>query len=364
MFCGGFLERAAKRLEEEKALAKVTRARHGGGPPPKRQHPAQDPNNLRCFLERVPLQGTAAAISSASSCAKDNSKRTQRAKARSHTASEIGTSSRHHCTHRQFGMFTQDFKSYFAFVRSSPYGPAPTLYCQLAEHNNRPMGAAGGQRIHLVSAPIQMSQQVAMATRNDQDLVGQEVQKLLDKGAIKIIDPCPNQYLSRIFLVPKRDGSFRPVVNLKPLNQFRATVHFKMESLAMMKDLLREGDWMASIDLKDAYLLVAIWEGHRKYLGFTWKHTLYEFQCLPFGLSSAPRIFTKLLKPVLARLRQSRCSADHVFRRHADDGTVSGGIGETASAGYIPSGTVGVRNQPREVTAAAHTVDSIPRLPN
>ena len=60
---------------------------------------------------------------------------------------------------------------------------------------------------------------------------------------------------------------------------------------------------MASIDLKDAYLSVTIWEEHWKYLRFLWESTMYEFQCLPFGLSSAPRVFTKLLKPVLARLR-------------------------------------------------------------
>ena len=71
----------------------------------------------------------------------------------------------------------------------------------------------------------------------------------------------------------------------------------------MIRDLLREADWMASIDLKDAYLSIAIWEEHRKYLRFLWENTMYEFQCLPFGLSSAPRVFTKLLKPVLARLR-------------------------------------------------------------
>jgi len=135
------------------------------------------------------------------------------------------------------------------------------------------------------------------------DLVEEEVQKLLRKGAIKAVPNCPGQFLSRIFLVPKRDGSYRPVVNLRPLNQFMKGLHFKMESLGMMRDLLRNNDWMASLDLKDAYLSVAIWEHHRKYLRFPWQGKVYEFQCLPFGLSSAPRVFTKLLKPVLAKLR-------------------------------------------------------------
>jgi hypothetical protein len=31
---------------------------------------------------------------------------------------------------------------------------------------------------------------------------------------------------------------------------------------------------------------------------------LWEFACLPFGLASAPRAFTKLLKPVVSVLRQ------------------------------------------------------------
>ena len=49
LFGGGFLDRAAKRLEEEKALVKVTGAKPGGNPPPKHQW---DPNDLRHFLER------------------------------------------------------------------------------------------------------------------------------------------------------------------------------------------------------------------------------------------------------------------------------------------------------------------------
>ena len=47
--------------------------------------------------------------------------------------------------------------------------------------------------------------------------------KLLDKEAIKVVNPCPDQFVSRIFLVPQKE----PVINLKPLNQFMATSHFQ-----------------------------------------------------------------------------------------------------------------------------------------
>ena len=61
---------------------------------------------------------------------------------------------------------------------------------------------------------------------------------------------------------------------------------------------------MASLDLKDAYYTVGVNPSHRKYLRFIWKNVLYQFTCLPNGLSSCPRKFTKLLKPPLTELHK------------------------------------------------------------
>ena len=58
------------------------------------------------------------------------------------------------------------------------------------------------------------------------------------------------------------------------------------------------------LDLKDAYLQVPIHPDHHKFLQFQWEGKTYQFKCLPFGLSVAPRVFTKLLKPVVGLLRQ------------------------------------------------------------
>ena len=48
----------------------------------------------------------------------------------------------------------------------------------------------------------------------------------------------------------------------------------------------------------------------QKYLKFSWKGQLFKFVVLPFGLKSAPYVFTKILKPVYAwfRLQNIRCS--------------------------------------------------------
>lgn len=76
-----------------------------------------------------------------------------------------------------------------------------------------------------------------------------------------------------------------------------------METLQSASQIMKLGSYMAVLDLKDVYYSVAIAVEHRKYLRFNFHGTLYEFTCLPNGLASAPRMFTKLMKPVYATLR-------------------------------------------------------------
>ena len=70
--------------------------------------------------------------------------------------------------------------------------------------------------------------------------------------------------------------------------------HFKMETQ----------EWTVSIDIRDAYLHVPMHQAIRKYLCFMVNKQVYQFTCLPFGLATSPREFTKLLRPVVALLRQ------------------------------------------------------------
>lgn len=90
---------------------------------------------------------------------------------------------------------------------------------------------------------------------------------------------------------------------MKPLNEFVQYHHFKMEELNTLLNLLSGSEFFTTIDLKDAYFSIPIHADHRKYLKFEWNSTLFEFICLPFGLSLAPRVFTKVLKPFVASIR-------------------------------------------------------------
>ena len=64
------------------------------------------------------------------------------------------------------------------------------------------------------------------------------------------------------------------------------------------------GDWMIKIDLKDAYFTAPVSNQHQPLLRLMHGGLRYQFSCLPFGLGPAPRLFTKLLKPVVALLRR------------------------------------------------------------
>lgn len=75
-----------------------------------------------------------------------------------------------------------------------------------------------------------------------------------------------------------------------------------MESLQSAVHLLKKDYCMAVLDLKDAYYSVPINLQHREFLRFEFTGSLYEFTCLPNDLASAPRVFTKLMKPVYATL--------------------------------------------------------------
>ena len=107
------------------------------------------------------------------------------------------------------------------------------------------------------------------------------------------------------------------IVNLKKLNMYAAKAHFKMDTLHTITKLIRKDCFMASIDLKDAYYSVPISRKDRKYLRFLWQDTLFQFTCLPNGLSCAPG---KLLKPALSELH----FRGHISSAYIDDKYLQG----------------------------------------
>jgi len=164
-----------------------------------------------------------------------------------------------------------------------------------------------GYQIELLSRPPLSTDPIPMPwPRNSHkaQTLRSEIRSLVDKRAVEeMFSPrlSPGFY-SHIFLVPKKDGGCRPVFNLKPLNRYVAREKFKMKTQRDVTTALHAGDWAVRIDLTDAYFHVPIHLKSRHLLRFALQMEdrvrVFQFRALPFGLTSAPRVFTRVILPV------------------------------------------------------------------
>ena len=138
-----------------------------------------------------------------------------------------------------------------------------------------------------------------------QSFLVEAMYQLINKNAV---GPVENQnslgFYNRLFLVPKPNNRWRPVLDLSTLNTFLNTRSFKMETPETIRTSLQAGEWVTSIDFKDAYFHIPIHSQSRKYMRFHLQGRSYQFKALPFGLSTAPMEFTVVAKEVKLMARQ------------------------------------------------------------
>ena len=150
--------------------------------------------------------------------------------------------------------------------------------------------------------PIQTVRNQRQIPRDHKSLIDSEIQTLIGKNAITKMTE-GEVFLSSIFTVPKKNGGHRMILDLRNLNQHLTTSHFKIEGIQMLRDLVLPGEYMKKLDLTHAYMSIPIAKRYHKYLAFQWRDTYYTYQVLPFGLSIAPRVFTKVMKAPISILR-------------------------------------------------------------
>ena len=158
--------------------------------------------------------------------------------------------------------------------------------------------------------------------------ISAEIQKFHEK---EVIEPCKREagdFLSNIFTRPKKNGGIRLILDLSEFNLFLPYNHFKMDNIHTATQLIAPNSFLASVDLRDAYYSVAIHENSRKFLKFEWQGQFWQFKVLPNGLSTAPRLFTKILKPVLSNLRKQ----GHTVIGYLDDTLIIANSKEQAEA--------------------------------
>ena len=166
------------------------------------------------------------------------------------------------------------------------------------------LNIVGGYKLEFVQKPKSMNRTTQCFNIHDSKLIAGEIHKLLDQGIIKEVPDDKSLFLSPIFLVEKSNGGHRMILNLKKLNEHIVYHHFKMETFEHALTLVSRNIFMASIDIENAYYSIPIHPQHQNYLSFKFKNKCYSFTCVPNGLCSGPYIFTRIMKPIITKMRK------------------------------------------------------------
>lgn len=159
----------------------------------------------------------------------------------------------------------------------------------------------------LLQIPTPFSTRNSSSAFEHSAFVGSAISDLIRQGCVTEVFEKPI-IINPLSVSIQKSGKERLILDLRHVNQFLFKQMFRSEDLSVAKEVLCPANYMLSFDLKWGYHHVEIFPDQRKYLSFSWTFScgrtrFFEFTVLSFGLSSAPCLFMKLLKPLVRKWR-------------------------------------------------------------
>ena len=106
----------------------------------------------------------------------------------------------------------------------------------------------------------------------------------------------------------QQNGKKRLILDLRHVNKHVYKDKIKFEDWKTMEDFVVKQGFMFKFDIKQGYHHIEIDKIHQKVLGFSWEQNgsvnYFVFTVLPFGLTSAPFIFTKTMRVLVKYWRE------------------------------------------------------------
>ena len=181
-----------------------------------------------------------------------------------------------------------------------------------------------GYKIPFYSTPPSVFLPNNRSSLNHGDFVESAIHDLLVRG---LVIECSSRpiVVNPLTVSIQSNGKKRLILDLRHVNKHLWKSSIKFEDIRTAMYFLKQGDFCFKFDLTSAYHHISIFEPHTLYLGFSWrfgdKVRFFRFQVLPFGLSSAAYIFTKLTRPLIKKWRsegkQVLMYLDDGFGRHS-----------------------------------------------
>ena len=159
-----------------------------------------------------------------------------------------------------------------------------------------------GYKIPFISTPPPKHYCNNASAVREADFVDQAIAELLADNHVEELSSRP-AILNPLTVSVQTSGKKQLILDLRHTNLHVFKQKFKCEGLHTIRDVFSKHFFVFSFDLKSGYHHVDIFPEQSAFLAFSWDFgtgvaRYFQFTVLPFGLSSAPFIFTKLLKPL------------------------------------------------------------------
>uniref|UniRef100_A0A8C1MA50 Gypsy retrotransposon integrase-like protein 1 n=2 Tax=Cyprinus carpio TaxID=7962 RepID=A0A8C1MA50_CYPCA len=121
------------------------------------------------------------------------------------------------------------------------------------------------------------------------------IKEELEKGFIR---PSTSPASAGFFFVKKKDGSLRPCIDYRGLNEITVKYRYPLPLVPAALEQLRTAQYYTKLDLRCAYNLIRIREGDEWKTAFSTTNGHYEYRVMPFGLVNSPSIFQAFINDV------------------------------------------------------------------
>ncbi|KAI2652744.1 Transposon Tf2-6 polyprotein [Labeo rohita] len=117
----------------------------------------------------------------------------------------------------------------------------------------------------------------------------------LAKGFIR---PSTSPASAGFFFVKKKDGSLRPCIDYRSLNEVTIKYRYPLPLVPAALEQLRTAKYFTKLDLRSAYNLIRIKAGDEWKTAFSTTNGHYEYLVMPFGLSNSPSVFQAFVNEI------------------------------------------------------------------
>ncbi|KAM3547144.1 hypothetical protein MY1884_009710, partial [Beauveria asiatica] len=124
------------------------------------------------------------------------------------------------------------------------------------------------------------------------------LEEMLRKGYIR---PSESPAGYPILWVPKRNGKLRPCIDYRQLNDITIKNRYPLPLITEIRDKVGQARWFTTLDLKGAYNLIRMKDGHEWKTAFRTTRGHFEYLVMPFGLTNAPATFQTMIDNVLRK---------------------------------------------------------------